>query len=99
MLTINAAPHLNGPTMVTFGADSTPANPVELGMARSLLNEAGIPHVVHGTDTSSLLTAHMGAGFGGLQSIVVRRVDEERARKIFDEAWGAEDEGDPTGDA
>lgn len=63
-------------------------NPIELGMVRNLLETAGIPHVVHGGSASSLLGAHMGAAFGGLQRVAVRKADEERAFDLLDQALG-----------
>ena len=67
------------------------ANPIELSLAKNLLDQAGIPYVVHGGMATSLFRANYGAAFAGNQSIAVREEDRERVLDLFEEAWGPED--------
>jgi hypothetical protein len=68
------------------------ANPTEAKLATNLLQNAGIQHVVENGSADSYTKVVLGSAFSGLVRILISAADEERARKVFDEAWGETEE-------
>jgi len=68
------------------------ADPVELEMARSLLEEAEIPCAVVGGSAAGALTAILGSSVPGLSELRVPASFEERAHDVLEKAWGDPDE-------
>jgi hypothetical protein len=66
------------------------ANPVELEMARGLLEGASIPFVVDASDRLEMLEVLEGAAAQGLQTVYVHRESLQAASDLLREAWGSE---------
>jgi len=64
------------------------ADPIEIGMAKDLLDSAGVRCVVEGGSASSFMEARYGAAFAGAQEVRVREDDAVRAAKLLEEAFG-----------
>ena len=61
---------------------------LELGLAKSLLDEAGIASAVPGGSASALLGTLLGSSGCGVQCLVVSREQEEQALGILEAAFG-----------
>ena len=64
-------------------------DPVELGLARSLLEAAGIPFSVVSGSASAALGVILGSSHAGLETLVVAAEDEERAVAVLEGAFGS----------
>ena len=67
----------------------------ELGLAKRLLDEAGIANAISGGSASAFLGAFLGSGGTGVQSLVVPKSEEERALDVLEAAFGG-GEGEST---
>ena len=63
------------------------ADPMELELARNLLQEDGIPCRVESGAASSLLAVTLGAQFAGVHQVLVPADLEERALLLLERAW------------
>jgi hypothetical protein len=63
------------------------ADPMELRLARDLIEQEGIPTRVVGGGASSYLGAVLGAQFGGVHQLFVPAECEERALQALRAAW------------
>jgi hypothetical protein len=66
----------------------TSADPIEIGLAKEVLDAAGLPCVVEGGSASSFMEAQYGAGFAGSKEVRVREDDAARATALLEEAFG-----------
>ena len=62
-------------------------DPTELNLARNLFEQEGIPFRVEGGGSSSFLGSALGAGFVGVQSLLVPVECEARALEALRAAW------------
>ena len=64
------------------------ADPIEIELARSLLDSFGLSCVVEGGSASSFMEAQYGSAFAGTQELRAREDDAVRATALLEEAFG-----------
>ena len=64
------------------------SDPLEMEMAKGLLEQADIPFAVSAGSSAAYVTAVLGSHFGGFQTLAVPASEEERALGVFEDAWG-----------
>jgi hypothetical protein len=66
------------------------ADPIGIGMAKDVLDSAGVRCVVEGGSASSFMEAQYGAAFAGALELRVREDDAVRAAELIERAFGDE---------
>ena len=71
-----------------FATVLSSADPVEIEMAKDLLDSAELPCVVEGGSASSFMEAQYGSGLAGAKDVRVREEDAVRAAELLERAFG-----------
>lgn len=65
---------------------------IEADMAKNLLQEAGIPCLLHGQDFDVAELGHAAHSAVRGRTVLVPKTALERARSLLEQAWGPKDE-------
>jgi hypothetical protein len=74
--------------MMKFVTVLTSGDPIEIGMAKDVLDSAGLPCVVEGGSASSFMEAQYGSGLAGAKALRVREGDAVCAKELLEQAFG-----------